>query len=84
MVSNDLSSLVNTRPLKFWKETLALLCSVSFVTPDEEKFISVTLQGIVYKLDSVTFQSIIIFRIQINGNFVAEFVAPFCTCSIIF
>ncbi|PNX83648.1 transport protein SEC31A-like, partial [Trifolium pratense] len=24
MVSNDLLSLVNTRPLKFWKETLAL------------------------------------------------------------
>ncbi|KAJ7982263.1 protein transport protein SEC31-like B [Quillaja saponaria] len=29
MVSNDLLSLVNTRPLKFWKETLALLCSFS-------------------------------------------------------
>ncbi|XP_045828340.1 uncharacterized protein LOC123920188 isoform X1 [Trifolium pratense] len=28
MVSNDLLSLVNTRPLKFWKETLAL-CSDS-------------------------------------------------------
>lgn len=27
MVNNDLVSLVNTRPLKFWKETLALLCS---------------------------------------------------------
>ncbi|XP_062115563.1 protein transport protein SEC31 homolog B [Humulus lupulus] len=27
MVNNDLLSLVNTRPLKFWKETLALLCS---------------------------------------------------------
>ncbi|XP_038695842.1 protein transport protein SEC31 homolog B-like isoform X2 [Tripterygium wilfordii] len=25
--NNDLMSLVNTRPLKFWKETLALLCS---------------------------------------------------------
>lgn len=34
MVSNDLLSLVNTRPLKFWKETLALLCSVSFPTPE--------------------------------------------------
>ena len=33
MVSNDLLSLVNTRPLKFWKETLALLCSVSFPAP---------------------------------------------------
>ena len=33
MVNNDLLSLVNTRPLKFWKETLALLCSVSFSTP---------------------------------------------------
>jgi protein transport protein SEC31 len=31
MVSNDLLSLVNTRPLKFWKETLALLCSVSLI-----------------------------------------------------
>ncbi|XVF22908.1 hypothetical protein REPUB_Repub12eG0211300 [Reevesia pubescens] len=27
MVNNDLRSLVNTRPLKFWKETLALLCT---------------------------------------------------------
>ncbi|KAE8679839.1 Protein transport protein SEC31-like protein B [Hibiscus syriacus] len=27
MVNNDLMSLVNTRPLKFWKETLALLCT---------------------------------------------------------
>ncbi|XP_031267395.1 protein transport protein SEC31 homolog B [Pistacia vera] len=27
MVNNDLLSLVNTRPLKFWKETLALLCT---------------------------------------------------------
>ncbi|KAK7854777.1 protein transport protein sec31 like protein a [Quercus suber] len=27
MVNNDLLSLVNTRPLKIWKETLALLCS---------------------------------------------------------
>lgn len=27
MVKNDLLSIVNTRPLKFWKETLALLCS---------------------------------------------------------
>ncbi|XP_068328890.1 protein transport protein SEC31 homolog B-like [Pyrus communis] len=33
MVSNDLLSLVNTRPLKFWKETLALLCS--FASRDE-------------------------------------------------
>lgn len=33
MVSNDLLSLVNTRPLKFWKETLALLCS--FAQRDE-------------------------------------------------
>lgn len=32
MVSNDLLSLVNSRPLKFWKETLALLCSVSFLS----------------------------------------------------
>ncbi|XP_061995632.1 protein transport protein SEC31 homolog B isoform X1 [Rosa rugosa] len=31
MVSNDLSSLVNTRPLKFWKETLAVLCSFSSI-----------------------------------------------------
>ncbi|KAK3223865.1 hypothetical protein Dsin_010890 [Dipteronia sinensis] len=27
MVNNDLLSLVNTRSLKFWKETLALLCT---------------------------------------------------------
>ncbi|GKE02495.1 transport protein Sec31 homolog B-like protein isoform X1, partial [Tanacetum coccineum] len=27
MVNNDLVSLVNTRPLKSWKETLALLCT---------------------------------------------------------
>lgn len=27
MVNNDLQSLVDTRPLKFWKETLAILCS---------------------------------------------------------
>ncbi|KAL9679497.1 hypothetical protein QQ045_017360 [Rhodiola kirilowii] len=27
MVNSDLMKLVNTRPLKFWKETLALLCS---------------------------------------------------------
>ncbi|XP_047315605.1 protein transport protein SEC31 homolog B-like [Impatiens glandulifera] len=27
MVSNDLTNLVSTRPLKSWKETLALLCS---------------------------------------------------------
>ncbi|KAI5430565.1 hypothetical protein KIW84_034957 [Lathyrus oleraceus] len=33
MVSNDLLSLVNTRPLKFWKETLAILCS--FAQRDE-------------------------------------------------
>ncbi|KAK4285446.1 hypothetical protein QN277_002141 [Acacia crassicarpa] len=33
MVSNDLLSLVNSRPLKFWKETLALLCS--FAQRDE-------------------------------------------------
>ncbi|XP_076901787.1 protein transport protein SEC31 homolog B-like [Bidens hawaiensis] len=36
MVNNDLVSLVNTRPLKSWKETLALLCTVSFV---EEEWI---------------------------------------------
>lgn len=29
MVNNDLKSLVNTRPLKSWKETIALLCTVS-------------------------------------------------------
>ncbi|KAM7263922.1 hypothetical protein ACFE04_001605 [Oxalis oulophora] len=27
MVNNDLMSLVNTRPLRFWKETLALICT---------------------------------------------------------
>lgn len=36
MVNNDLLSLVNTRPLKFWKETLALLCSVSFIFNSEK------------------------------------------------
>ncbi|KAK9912993.1 hypothetical protein M0R45_036821 [Rubus argutus] len=35
-VSNDLSSLVNTRPLKFWKETLAVLCSFSSVEAWED------------------------------------------------
>ncbi|GLJ29888.1 hypothetical protein SUGI_0590840 [Cryptomeria japonica] len=29
MVNNDLIGLVNSRPLKFWKETLALLCTYS-------------------------------------------------------
>ncbi|XAR63484.1 hypothetical protein NMG60_11023433 [Bertholletia excelsa] len=33
MVNNDLMSLVNTRPLKSWKETLALLCT--FAQRDE-------------------------------------------------
>nr|GMD65329.1 protein transport protein SEC31 homolog B [Ipomoea batatas] len=33
MVNNDLMSLVNTRPLKSWKETLALLCT--FAQQDE-------------------------------------------------
>ncbi|RVW40743.1 Protein transport protein SEC31-like B [Vitis vinifera] len=33
MVNNDLMSLVNTRPLKSWKETLALLCTFA---PREE------------------------------------------------
>uniref|UniRef100_A0A6N2MKF1 Ancestral coatomer element 1 Sec16/Sec31 domain-containing protein n=1 Tax=Salix viminalis TaxID=40686 RepID=A0A6N2MKF1_SALVM len=33
MVNNDLLTLVNTRPLKYWKETLALLCTF---TPSEE------------------------------------------------
>ncbi|KAM5552083.1 hypothetical protein ABKV19_026777 [Rosa sericea] len=36
MVSNDLSSLVNTRPLKFWKETLAVLCSFSSIEAWED------------------------------------------------
>lgn len=31
MVTNDLMSLVNTRPLDSWKETLALLCTVRSV-----------------------------------------------------
>lgn len=31
MVTNDLMSLVNTRPLDSWKETLALLCTVRFI-----------------------------------------------------
>lgn len=29
MVNNDFMSLVHTRPAKFWKETLALICTVS-------------------------------------------------------
>ncbi|KAJ7012890.1 protein transport protein SEC31 homolog B [Populus alba] len=33
MVNNDLLTLVNTRPLKYWKETLALLCTFA---PSEE------------------------------------------------
>ncbi|KAL3537558.1 hypothetical protein ACH5RR_000924 [Cinchona calisaya] len=33
MVNNDLMSLVNTRPLKSWKETIALLCT--FAQQDE-------------------------------------------------
>lgn len=33
MVNNDLMNLVNTRPLKLWKETLALLCT--FAQQDE-------------------------------------------------
>ncbi|KAJ6385250.1 hypothetical protein OIU77_028438 [Salix suchowensis] len=33
MVNNDLMTLVNTRPLKYWKETLALLCTFA---PSEE------------------------------------------------
>ena len=31
MVNNDLQGLVETRPLKAWKETLALLCTVSAI-----------------------------------------------------
>jgi len=45
MVNNDLLSIVNTRPLKSWKETLALLCSVSFITPDEKSVVFVILLG---------------------------------------
>ncbi|CAK9170533.1 unnamed protein product [Ilex paraguariensis] len=36
MVNNDVMSLVNTRPLKSWKETLALLCTVSFPPSEDE------------------------------------------------
>lgn len=46
MVNNDLLSIVNTRPLKFWKETLALLCSVSFITPGGKSVVFVILLGI--------------------------------------
>ncbi|KAG9135374.1 hypothetical protein Leryth_007153, partial [Lithospermum erythrorhizon] len=28
IVNNDLASLVNTRPLRSWKETLALFCTL--------------------------------------------------------
>lgn len=33
MVNNDLISIANTRPLKSWKETLALFCTVSLISP---------------------------------------------------
>lgn len=33
MVNNDLMSIANTRPLKSWKETLALFCTVSLQFP---------------------------------------------------
>ena len=46
MVNNDLLSLANTRPLKFWQETLALLCSVSFITPGKDRVPFVTFQCI--------------------------------------
>ncbi|GFP92420.1 protein transport protein sec31 homolog b [Phtheirospermum japonicum] len=36
MVNNDLMSIANTRPLKSWKETLALFCTVSFFSPEIE------------------------------------------------
>jgi hypothetical protein len=32
VVNNDLRSLVEKRPLKAWKETLALLCTVGLYT----------------------------------------------------
>ncbi|KAK8929023.1 hypothetical protein KSP39_PZI017550 [Platanthera zijinensis] len=32
MATNDLMTLVSSRPLNLWKETLALLCTVSFFT----------------------------------------------------
>ncbi|KAK3008587.1 hypothetical protein RJ639_013167 [Escallonia herrerae] len=41
MVNNDLMSLVNTRPLKSWKETLALLCT--FAQREEWTFLCDTL-----------------------------------------
>ncbi|KAL8154969.1 hypothetical protein AgCh_000362 [Apium graveolens] len=41
MVNNDLMSLVNTRPLKAWKETLALLCT--FAQREEWTFLCDTL-----------------------------------------
>ncbi|PSS26483.1 Protein transport protein SEC31 B like [Actinidia chinensis var. chinensis] len=41
MVHNDLMSLVNTRPLKSWKETLALLCT--FAQGEEWTLLSDTL-----------------------------------------
>lgn len=37
MVNNDLKSLVSTRPLKSWKETLALFCTVSPPLPSPHK-----------------------------------------------
>ncbi|XP_027154813.1 protein transport protein SEC31 homolog B [Coffea eugenioides] len=41
MVTKDLTSLVSMRPLKSWKETIALLCS--FAQPDEWTFLCDTL-----------------------------------------
>ncbi|KAL0379847.1 UNVERIFIED_CONTAM: protein transport protein SEC31B, partial [Sesamum angustifolium] len=43
MVNNDLMSLANTRPLKSWKETLALFCT--FAQTDEWTLLCDTLAG---------------------------------------
>ena len=83
MVNNDLLSLVNTRPLKFWKETLALLCSVSFITPGKDRVLLVTFQCIVYDLDAWIVESIFL----LNPNkwyFVAEFLPYFMLVPLIY
>uniref|UniRef100_A0A7N2MNS1 DNA mismatch repair proteins mutS family domain-containing protein n=1 Tax=Quercus lobata TaxID=97700 RepID=A0A7N2MNS1_QUELO len=56
MVNNDLLSLANTRPLKFWQETLALLCSLS---------------GVTYLFEAVV-GSILLDQFKVDNSFVAE------------
>ena len=81
MVNNDLLSLVNTRPLKFWKETLALLYSVNFVTLGKDRVLFCDISAHCLRLDAWTVKSIFL----LNPNkwyFVAEFFSLFHACSI--